>query len=278
MSTQQTLAKQDVVHVIGDDDSTAMDQLNEILAEQGEVEAGPPPSALSGGSTTSMINVARSFVGYREIPKNYTKFNIWLGRIDGVPPYPHDGLGYPWCHSFQSYCLAHSGNAAAGPRTAGCVVGNEWFRNRDRWYSTPKVGDLVYYGSKGQDHVELVSAVTPTAIKTIGGNTAGSLGGDYYNGDGVYEKFVDRKASRIFGYGRPDYATGGGPLTMIRIIREQQRAVNKLGYKPKLPLNDTWGPKTEAGVKWLQNKVGTVADGEWGSDTEAKFVAYVKNH
>ncbi|MCA1703979.1 MAG: peptidoglycan-binding protein [Actinobacteria bacterium] len=33
-------------------------------------------------------------------------------------------------------------------------------------------------------------------------------------------------------------------------------------------------PLTEAGVRWLQAKVGTTADGQWGKDTEAAYAAY----
>src|SRR5690606_7013126 len=43
--------------------------------------------------------------------------------------------------------------------------------------------------------------------RTIGGNTSGSLSGRYFNGDGVYAKSVSRSSDRIYGYGRPNYAS-----------------------------------------------------------------------
>jgi peptidoglycan hydrolase-like protein with peptidoglycan-binding domain len=134
--------------------------------------------------------------------------------------------------------------------------------------------------------VELVTGVGPNTIRTIGGNTGGSLAGSYFNGDGVYEKTVKRSSPSIAGYGRPAYGAagspgGGGPgtsvtpMTSIRNIRQQQQAVNALGYTPKLDVDGEWGPKTEAGVKWLQRKVGAIPDdGEWGPTTEAKYVAH----
>ena len=155
----------------------------------------------------AMITLARSQIGYRETGNNDTKYNRWLGRIPG---YPHNGYGYPWCHSFLSWLLAQTGNASAGPRTAGCAVGVAWFRQRGRYHSSPKVGDFVYYGTGGSTHVELVTAVSSSSITTIGGNTSGSLGGAYWNGNGTYQKSVARNSSRIHGYGRPLYTAGGG--------------------------------------------------------------------
>ena len=155
----------------------------------------------------AMITLARSQIGYRETGNNDTKYNRWLGRIPG---YPHNGYGYPWCHSFLSWLLAQTGNASAGPRTAGCAVGVAWFRQRGRYHSSPKVGDFVYYGTGGSTHVELVTAVSSSSITTIGGNTSGSLSGQYFNGDGVYQKSVSRSSSRIHCYGRPLYTASGG--------------------------------------------------------------------
>jgi hypothetical protein len=275
------------VHVIEDDpaETARQDALAAALREHGEPRGEPvdesgPEAAV--GSAATMIAEARKHVGYRETGENDTKFNRWLGQIPG---YPHGGFGYPWCSSFLSYCLAHSQNGAAGPRTAACAVGVTWFDSRGRFGGAPKPGDFVYFGPGGKTHVELVAAVGPGTLRTIGGNTGGSLGGVYYNGNGVYEKTVARSSPAIHGFGRPAYARRGGPgpaadadgppLTSIRSIRRQQEAVNGLGYAPALDVDGDWGPKTEAGVKWLQSKVGAVpVDAEWGPTTEARYVAH----
>ncbi|MEU1895995.1 peptidoglycan-binding protein [Streptomyces pristinaespiralis] len=73
------------------------------------------------------------------------------------------------------------------------------------------------------------------------------------------------------------YNGGGGSdggLTTIRTAAAQQRAVNGLGYAPPLDVDGVFGPLTEAGVKWLQTKVGVGADGLWGPATEAAYVAH----
>lgn len=61
---------------------------------------------------------------------------------------------------------------------------------------------------------------------------------------------------------------GSGGLTSQRSITAQQQAVNAAGYSPRLTVDGLWGPKTEAGVKWYQKKIGVSADGLWGPATE----------
>jgi uncharacterized protein (TIGR02594 family) len=271
-----------------EEDRARMEELDARIESEG-IQGGEPDDATRGGFGTpqTMVAEARKHLGYRETGTNDTKFNRWLGSIGG---YPHGGFGYPWCHAFVSYCLAHSDNAGSGPKTAGCLAGVAWFKQQNRFVSEPRVGDIVYFGQGGGTHVELVVGVGPGTIKTIGGNTSGSVGGQrFFNGDGVYEKTVQR-TSRIFGYGRPAYSSGGGvpsggggaatapkkvkPMTTPRAIRAQQEAVNSLGFKPKLDVDGEWGPKTEAGVKWLQKKIGAAVDGEWGNATERLFKAF----
>ena len=63
-------------------------------------------------------------------------------------------------------------------------------------------------------------------------------------------------------------STGRG-MTSVRSIRSQQQIVNAAGYSPKLDVDGIYGPKTEAGVKWYQRRIGTTADGLWGPNTES---------
>lgn len=156
--------------------------------------------------------VLKSQIGYREQGNNLTKYNQWLGRLSG---YPHNGYGYPWCASFASWAYAQAGLRAGVdvPRTASCLVGVSWYKQRGRWGNSPKPGAQVFYGPGGGTHTEIVIAVSSSTITTIGGNTSGSLGGTYYNGDGVYQKTIARSNSRIYGYGYPlNLDTSGGTL------------------------------------------------------------------
>lgn len=70
-------------------------------------------------------------------------------------------------------------------------------------------------------------------------------------------------------------SSGSGGMTSVRGIAAQQRAVNEAGYTPKLAVDGVWGPKTDAGVKWYQKKIGVTADGLWGKATDAAHMKYV---
>lgn len=146
-----------------------------------------------------VIRVATPEIGYRESGTNNTKYNKWLGTIEG-------SYSYEWCASFAAWVYSKAGiNAGGYPRTASCLNGVSWYRNKKRWGSTPHVGDQVFYGSNGGTHTEIVIAVSSKTITTIGGNTSGSLNGQYFAGNGVYKKTVNRNDSRIYGYGTPLY-------------------------------------------------------------------------
>lgn len=151
-------------------------------------------------TATAARKAASGEVGYRESGVNQTKYNRWLGPIDGT-------TAYAWCASFQSWVADRAGGRANVdyPRTASCSAAVGWFKGHGRWSSAPHVGDWVLYGPGGSTHVELVVAVGSSTITTIGGNTSGSLAGRYYAGDGVYRKTIPRSSDRIYGYGRPIY-------------------------------------------------------------------------
>jgi hypothetical protein len=285
--TEMTTQDEPVVMEDTEEDRARMEELDARIAEHG-IQGGEPDEGTRGlGSAQSMIGEARKHLGYHESGDNNAKFNHWLGAIPG---YGSGGYGYPWCHCFISFCLGHSDNSGAGPRTASCKVGADWFRAQGRYSKEPHVGDIVYYGAGGGTHVELVIGVSPGQITTIGGNTSGgvALGSRLFNGDGVYTKNVDRTSSRIDGYGHPVYASGavpkggGGralsavkPIKKVRPIRKQQEAVNSLGRTPPLDVDGEWGPKTEEGVKWLQKRIGCAEiDGQWGPETERLFKAF----
>ena len=69
----------------------------------------------------------------------------------------------------------------------------------------------------------------------------------------------------------PGGGSSGGGMTSVRSVSSQQTAVNGKGYTPKLVVDNIWGPLTDAGVKWLQKKLGVTADGLWGPATEAAY-------
>ncbi|MEU1881899.1 CHAP domain-containing protein [Streptosporangium sp. NPDC020072] len=144
-----------------------------------------------------MIETAQKEIGYRETGTNHTKY------ADQVPELRWS-QNMPWCMTFITWAAQHSGNRDLFPATASCETGANWFKKQRQWSSAPRIGALVFYGPRGSTHVELVIGVEPGRIRTVGGNTAGESDGDWFNGNGVYEKWVPR-TSRIHGYGLPQY-------------------------------------------------------------------------
>lgn len=51
------------------------------------------------------------------------------------------------------------------------------------------------------------------------------------------------------------------------VIKQVQAAINALGYAPPLTVDGAIGPKTIAGVKWVQDKQGVAQDGIVGDQT-----------
>ena len=79
---------------------------------------------------------------------------------------------------------------------AGCEFSADYYRGAGAWYTTPKVGDQIFYGKKGDEtHTGAVYAVDDTYVYTVEGNY----------GNQVDERRVKRTDSSISGYGRPNY-------------------------------------------------------------------------
>jgi cell wall-associated NlpC family hydrolase len=182
---------------------------------------------------------------------------------------------YADCSSFVTWCLW---NGMRLHNVPDIVNGQGWhsgytgtlLRHGHHVSSEAAVlpGDLVFYGSGWPGkHVAIC----------IGGGRIISHGSEA----GPFKLLLHyrRDFMEIRRYiGSPAPGPGPGPGPGPRGVKQQQQAVNGLGYKPRLVVDGIRGPKTIAGIKWLQKLVGTTPDGEWGPDTERKYVAYIKAH
>ena len=54
-----------------------------------------------------------------------------------------------------------------------------------------------------------------------------------------------------------------------------QAAINSAGYTPALIVDGAYGPKTTAGVEWVQQKLGITVDGIAGKVTEATLKLFL---
>ncbi len=135
-----------------------------------------------------------------------------LGNVGGQPYWSWYGFNsrVEWCACFVSWCANECGYLGAGviPKTAGCISGSNWFKDRGLWQDNsyePRPGDIIYFdwdnkGSSGPqdglaDHVGIVEKVENGMVYTVEGNSGDSCRENRY-AIGHYE---------IYGYGTPAY-------------------------------------------------------------------------
>lgn len=253
-----------------------------------------------------VIKIAEEQVGYMEkaSPKdldsktanagynNYTKFARDLNKQVGAPFVD----GYAWCQTFCDWCFVKAfgvkkAKEMLGGWTAYCPTAVSWFKNMDRWYSTPKAGDLIYFYDSERDygHVGLVYKVSGSTVYTIEGNTS-PQSGVVANGGGVYKKSYPIDYYRIAGYGRPKYDEKkvkakkySGTFPTIPPILRYGSSGAQVGYLQKflnwygkygLDVDMIFGSKTKSAVidfqKGVFPKDSSQWDGEFGSKSLAK--------
>lgn len=147
-----------------------------------------------------IIAKAREYLGTTEKYNNNVIFNTaYYG-------YAVNGAAYAWCAVFVWYVFRECGASSlyyGGGKTAYCPTLMQYYRTKKQFYTTPKVGDIVFYNfKKGSvaSHTGIVTEVHDTYIKAIEGNTSSS---DQTNGGCVEEKA--RSLSYCIGFGRPAY-------------------------------------------------------------------------
>lgn len=153
-------------------------------------------------TSTQVLNIARSQIGYVEGPNNNTKYGLYTGYNN-----------QPWCGSFIDWLFNQAGmtNEPSCVWTPSGQIGYK-SKNRflDRNSSEIKAGDIVFFDWSGTennnsvDHVGIVEEVLPNnQIQTIEGNTSSNNQGSQSNGGGVFRKI--RNLSTVSGFGRPLY-------------------------------------------------------------------------
>ena len=174
-----------------------------------------------------VIKIAKAEVGYLEKAsnsnldsktgnagsKNYTKYARDLDKIAGF--YNGRKQGYAWCDVFVDWCFVKAYGVDNAKRLlcqpdkslgAGCVYSMRYYKSKKQLYSSPKVGDQIFFKDSDGDviHTGIVYDVDGTYVYTIEGNTS-SVAGVVANGGCVREKKYKLSYNRIAGYGRPAY-------------------------------------------------------------------------
>lgn len=151
--------------------------------------------------------LALSQVGYKETGTNINKYaaDIDAMRKDGEYVYNYPKQGVAWCDVFHDWLFITSFGFKKGidmicqPEKscgAGCKFSAEYYRKAGRWFTTPEVGDQIFFGPVGdENHTGHVTAVDGNRVYTVEGNS----------GDEVKSHSYALTNKKIAGYGRPKW-------------------------------------------------------------------------
>lgn len=144
-----------------------------------------------------IIKTACSYIGTKEEPEfsNNVIFNTDF--------YGHEVYGddYAWCVTFIYYVFKQCNANMLIPKTGFCVVLENYFKNKNAYYSKPQIGDICFmdFGKGRASHVGIVKEVLEDGVINIEGNTTVT------NDDNGGNVLPRKRTSNIRGYGRPDY-------------------------------------------------------------------------
>lgn len=183
-----------------------------------------------------VVQIAKSQVGTVETPKGsnknkYSKFFDDL-RKSGTKIYNgvKDGEA-AWCDIFADYCYIQAVGVEIGPKMiyqplnscgAGVKFSAEYYRKNKAFYTSPEVGDQIFYGKDGkpgtETHTGIVVKLTDKTIYTVEGNT----------GDQVKAKTVSRSqiGKKVVGFGRPNWELA------VKAESDEQTTAEKPQPKP----------------------------------------------
>lgn len=150
-----------------------------------------------------LVAWAKKQVGYRP---PYGKVNQYAAYLDSVKDYYNTlKQGADWCDVFVDCGFAQCFGVEIGREMiyqplkstgAGCYFSAGFYKANKAFYSSPEVGDQIFYGVNAGDHTGIVVAVSGSTVKTIEGN---------WN-NAVVERTLQKSDYRIAGYGRPNWA------------------------------------------------------------------------
>lgn len=215
---------------------TGANESNEFSVKQTALAAAVALGLFGGGS--SMVDLARTQIGYREGAGNSNKYSHALGR-------PSE----EWCADFINWLALKTGNKSAIPWTASAPGMANAFGNKYRsGTSGAAPGDVLFFGSSkgGIYHVGLASGPGGGgAVPTIAGNSGNAVRA--YTGTG------------IAGYAHPSYLNPGSglaaPGSLVRASPTTAKAWARQSLKTQGWSQDQFSPlerlwTRESGWRW----------------------------
>ena len=154
-----------------------------------------------------LIAIALNEVGYVEGSNNWNKYSA---EMNGCNAYGWNVQNQPYCDIFADWCYykAFGLDMAArltyqpkGGFSALCSASANYYKNNGAWFSTPAVGDQVFFNvSGGINHTGIVVGVSGGVVTCVEGNSSDAVRKNNYN----------LGISYIAGFGRPNWAVFEG--------------------------------------------------------------------
>lgn len=189
----------------------------------------------------------------------------------------------------QNAKLAQEVTCQTGPYGAACYYSMQYYKQSDRLYTSPKIGDQIFFKNSSGEivHTGFVENVDRSYVYIIEGNTS-IMSGVVANGGGVCAKKYKLDYNKIAAYGRPDYdipqnTINGGTCTMyLNVLRKGNknnsvRALQILlignGYScGSYGTDGDFGAGTYNAVIKFQKAKNIDADGIVGTQTWSKLL------
>jgi hypothetical protein len=225
-------------------------------------------------TAAQVIAVARGQVGYHESGNNWTKF--WAELDSGLQ-------GSAWCAAFASWCFIHAGSPLpAIDRSYGYISAYDamvWAQAHGYWDTSGHYAPADLLILNGGEHTAIIVSDNGAVVQSIDGNWGDQV--MVVNRSHGVEISGAVKASRLLTGGGGGGGGGGGTSPNPALVRGVQNAVH-------ITADGRWGDITShaasvvidrdvvAGIKYLQTRVGAVADGIWGPASQAAWIAAIK--
>lgn len=203
-----------------------------------------------------VINFALNEVGYKETPKNITKYSAFFEGTDFYNGSKGDGKswGAEWCDIFVDYVFCNVFGMEEGRQMlcqpkksagAGCKFSANYYKQAKRFYTEPEKGDQIFFFVGNEiNHTGIVIDVKEGKVHTIEGNS----------GDAVKKHSYALTNKKIAGYGRPMY-------------KEEEETI-----ADSAPVAPTPAPVSEKSDDKKSNEeiAREVLDGKWGNGADRK--------
>lgn len=211
----------------------------------------------SSDAIKKLLEIAQSQLGYHEkASNNYlddftansgsANWTKYARDLNEAGYYNGDKNGYAWCDLFVDWCfymlankdayLAQKVECQTGDGGAGCLYSAQYYRNQNRYSSTPNVGDQVFFGPTGAEyHTGIVEKVFDNYIVTIEGNIMDQV---------LRQKYTIGESS-INGYGHPKYEL----LSVASTPSNTQSTIQGQGKKVRITA-DVLNIRHEAGTQY----------------------------